>query len=717
MRISDGVPPRDAGTVDWGALGAEAFGGSNNMRQGDKQTSPTGPDFDNSIGPTNEPGHVRALSNEDETDPTSHAALSNRAEEILANAKKRLLEMEDNLSRARHSLKNQPSTTIPATTDLMPHRIPGTLQEYRSKDHQDLTLTSPRRTSSARSPGNIAGHSRYFSETSIPDSAEKQRSTRDQRRVSSAMGVVGVNIKSEERPVNDANGESQDRSLDSLNHSVTRQKDMLWPLEENSPWDTPPDMSSPYGISPFGSEESRRSGRGRVSPKTSYFSSKHTESNELTRSRSTMQLRDLREQMQELRGKVTSLKQRTREDRLQRRSLQTLKTPTPFTVAPNWTEESAPGEQAVETGGLVEDEYHSIQAIAPADAQPRQGPASPAQDQQDRDSSMHPEPTRNKKRSSKLGHPNFTTVPNDRPNRDLNPGPNTPVKPLVRKELPSPHEEKHEDRPDAFDYEHFFLHSGMLTPGRTPPSRTQLERRYSHSSSDSAETTKANEPESWTEPSAVPRNIPHLPTKNGTSPSKNPSHFRQNSVDSISTTATFATATENSETNREHPLWNSTQSQPADSRRPRANSSKDQRVQNGTYLTFPAASRHQYSNPTPPFSPTQALASSFPLPPSPLPRRTSSSSPSKSFSPSSSSSSSPSHVLHTLLSSSNSKLGATDLALVERLLAQLQTVCKELCDEIGGSGSGNGNGKSRYERRVWRRRVDAARRVLEGEMD
>ena len=91
MRISDGVPPRDAGIVDWGAFDAEAFGGSNNMRQDDKRTLPPGPDLDDSIGLPNELGQVRAVSDEDEADPTSHAALSNRAEEILANAKKRLL--------------------------------------------------------------------------------------------------------------------------------------------------------------------------------------------------------------------------------------------------------------------------------------------------------------------------------------------------------------------------------------------------------------------------------------------------------------------------------------------------------------------------------------------------------------------------------------------------------------------------------------------------
>lgn len=585
----------------------------------------------------------------------------------------------------------------------MPIQLDASLQGYRTRDNQDLTPTRPWRTSSARSSGNVAGRLRYFSHTSVPDSAE----TQVQRRVSSATEAVSVNTRSEENPVHDTNGESQDRSLDSLSHSVSRQRDFLWPLQEDSPLGTPPDIFSPYEISPLGSEESRPSGHGPVSSKTSYFSSKPKESNELTRSRSTTQLRDLREQMQELRGKVTSLKQRTREDRLQRRSLQTLKQPSPFTVAPNWTDESVHGEQAGGNGEPVGNDYHNVQAVPPIDAESKQEPTSLDQDMYlTNDSPIHPEATRNRNQASKLDHLNPTAARNDRLNREPNSGPETPIKPPIRKVLPSPHEEKHEDRPDAFDYEHFFLHSGMITPGRTP-----LDRAYSHSSSDSAETTKANEPQTWAEPLAVPGNIPHLPTNHDTPAPKNLSHLRHNSVDSISTTATFATATENSDTNKERPLWNFPPPQPhkqADTRHTRAHSSKDQRVQNGTYLTFPIASRHRYSNPTPPFSPTQALASSFPLPPSPLPRRTSSSSPPN---PSSSSS----HLLTAFLLSSDSRLGATDSALVERLLAQLQSACKELYDE--GKGSGSGKGKGRYERRVWRRRVDTARRVLEGEMD
>ena len=611
--------------------------------------------------------------------------------------------MEDNLSRARHSLKDSPSATIAFTTrDPMPIQIHASLRGYRSRDNQDLKPTRPRRTSSARSSGNIAGHSRYFSETSVPDQAEKQKSTRDQRRMSSAMGTVSANTKSEEHLVDDTNEESQGRSLGSLNHSVSRQRDVLWPLQEDSPLGTPLDIFSPYEISPFGSEGSRPGGHGRVPSKTSYFSAKPKESNELTRSRSTTQLRDLREQMQELRGKVTSLKQQTREDRLQRRSLQTLKQPSPFTVAPNWTEECDHGEQVGGNRDLVENA--NVQAIPAADAESKQEPESLDQNKNLNHDSVHPEAIRNEIPSGKLGTLDSIAASNDKLNQEQNLSPETPIKVPVRKVLPSPHGEKHEDRPDAFDYEHYFLHSGMVTPGRTPQSQ-----RYSHSSSDSAETTKANGPETWAKPLAVLGHIPHLPTNHDTPTPKNTPHFRQNSVDSVSTTATFATATENSEINKEHPLWNSAHAQPhqhSEPRRRRANSSKDQRVQNGTYLTFPNASRHQYSNPTPPFSPTQALASSFPLPPSPLPRRTSSSSPPH---PSSL------HLVTAFLSSSETRLGTTDSALVERLLTKLQTACRGLNDD--GVGSGNGSGKGRYERRTWRRRVDAARRVLEGEMD
>merc|ERR1719160_2292678 len=54
---------------------------------------------------------------------------------------------------------------------------------------------------------------------------------------------------------------------------------------------------------------------------------------ELTRSASVAQMRDIQDQMQGLRGKISTLKQQARADSLKRRSLQSLRTPSPFTHA------------------------------------------------------------------------------------------------------------------------------------------------------------------------------------------------------------------------------------------------------------------------------------------------------------------------------------------------------------------------------------------------
>jgi hypothetical protein len=83
----------------------------------------------------------------------------------------------------------------------------------------------------------------------------------------------------------------------------------------------------------------------------------------------------------------------------------------------------------------------------------------------------------------------------------------------------------HEDREDAFDYEHFFLHSAMGTI-----SQQRLGRRDSFSSEDSVETTRG------------------LPASNSQEAKNDPraslGHLRSESTDSVSTMATFATATE-----------------------------------------------------------------------------------------------------------------------------------------------------------------------------
>ena len=82
--------------------------------------------------------------------------------------------------------------------------------------------------------------------------------------------------------------------------------------------------------------------------------------------------------------------------------------------------------------------------------------------------------------------------------------------------------ERHEDRADAFDYEHFFLHSSMGHYGR--------KRGSNHSSNYSQETERP--------PTIV---LSDSPDEKEESPNR---HMRQHSYGSVSSEATFATATE-----------------------------------------------------------------------------------------------------------------------------------------------------------------------------
>ena len=91
VKISDEYQLEDQGKMDWNFSGAYALGDGNNTRRDDKPTLPMGREFEENEGPQNELNNVYEALDGDEADPTSHAALSSRAEQILANAKKRLL--------------------------------------------------------------------------------------------------------------------------------------------------------------------------------------------------------------------------------------------------------------------------------------------------------------------------------------------------------------------------------------------------------------------------------------------------------------------------------------------------------------------------------------------------------------------------------------------------------------------------------------------------
>ena len=596
--------------------------------------------------------------------------------------------MEDNLSRARQTLKDG-SSSRPPIRESVASQLPPSYNGSENKESRKIS-TKKHLAKLPNSPGKATGHSRVFSETAVSDFSARKKPNCDPQRASSAMGTVS-NTRSFRDNIgygsNEANGARN--PINRNGNMTTQRREFLGPLCEDET--THVDSYQPSTRENCGLE---KNGHRYGNSNNSYFNLGRTEQREFTRSRSTMQLRDLREQMEDLKGKVTSLKARTHEDRLQRRSLQTLKAPSPFTVAQDWKEEINSKEQDVVTGEMQNSRDSNLPANQPTNAILRDdlmkdsgNPPQPFYDhrrEENSDLTDNPNPSNKDPTSESAGLTETTTFEESTDgDTDLTTNASNMEDSLLITG------ERHEDRPDAFDYEHFFLHSGI-----GPLHRPNLARSCSQSSSDSAETTRPGIEETSVSP-------PEPPSSNSSmdyTPDnpKATSHLRQPSKDSISTVATFATATENNDFSSSHrdrsnhyKSSESSKMQPQSTLRDDSTAhlqvngnlsqkEKDQSVQNGTDLLPSSDPLHHAQTRTDSHSPTP---SSKPVPPTPL----------------------------SALLSSEIKLGTTDQVLVVNLLKSLQTACRELHNE--------GDGRALHEVKAWRRRIDAARRTLDGEIN
>ncbi|RGP74357.1 hypothetical protein FLONG3_6136 [Fusarium longipes] len=221
----------------------------------------------------------------------STSSLSDRAEQILANAKQRLTTMEGNLSRARSSLYTPMSD---GSTPSPPIARP---------------VTSLRELNAGSGSGQ--GHSRNTSENGFHNGIA---SPTFPQRSASALGAAG----GYRQPL------TSSRSADALGigYGASSQRSPISALDPMLEG-----LSEDEGNTPG---NSRRSSRlyGQLSP--GFGSMTDTE---IPRSASVAQVRDLKHQMKDLRGKISSLKEQARADSLKRRSLQSLRTPSPFTHA------------------------------------------------------------------------------------------------------------------------------------------------------------------------------------------------------------------------------------------------------------------------------------------------------------------------------------------------------------------------------------------------
>ncbi|RDA85616.1 hypothetical protein CP532_3544 [Ophiocordyceps camponoti-leonardi (nom. inval.)] len=212
--------------------------------------------------------------------------ISRRAEQILANAKRRLTTMEGNLSRARtlgYSPASDGSTPSPGG-------------DPPSTPDEDAFYTP-------------TTHSRNASESHLPAPANPVPRS---QRSASALGALGGYRRSL----------TASMSVDSLDGRHRPTKTLTY-----HPLDTTLAPSEGNGKLHGAKEAARASSVVSPDPNSG------TDADVPRSSAATVQVRDIQDQMQGLKNKIASLRDQARADSLRRRSLQGLRTPSPFTHA------------------------------------------------------------------------------------------------------------------------------------------------------------------------------------------------------------------------------------------------------------------------------------------------------------------------------------------------------------------------------------------------
>ncbi|CEN62218.1 hypothetical protein ASPCAL08856 [Aspergillus calidoustus] len=588
----------------------------------------------------------------------SSAILSSEAERILENAKKRLSLMEGNLTRARSSMRaSTPSSPSPA-----PSASAGLGQPVGGL-YQSIHRVADRRSSlrPRQTQDNSNRHSRVYSETSIPSNQPNHEA--NQSRSVSAMGSS-----------TSSTFYTDDRSFHyAPNRAYLTHRASVSSMQQVSANGLPTRNDRSSSDSPRTSEFEEEIKISNIDD----FNSAYPVLDPPSRSQSQLQVRDLQDQMKGLHIKISTLKVKAQEDNLRRRSLQSLRTPSPLTAANHWyanpldpTERRShlhpsAGYQHVESPRssqgsgsnntdstlLVPETVHSEGRVS------SDGAILPPFELTDHED----------------GHSTSESLYEDAEEGDQGEIDRKALEEILREPLdddladspleafPSvPHHDDtpHEEREDAFDYEHFILHSAL---GNYTQARLH---RQSDASDTSVETTRPIRERRSTR------------------------HSRSSSTNSISTVATFATAAEgrddiesvlywdrkfNDELN--HSYAEDTESNSETSlRTPRKSRVEDLASQRPDSAATGSATPTSLASSL--VSTVRAAASPYPNAPN-----------------------------------GNLGINEDDTRLLEQLFKSLGDVCMEL-QELTTSPD-----YDEKQAKLLRRRLEAARRVLDGELD
>jgi hypothetical protein len=536
--------------------------------------------------------------------------LNAKAEKILANARQRLGHMEDNLSKARHSMLWSPRSS-PNMSEL--HQPAGGL--YRS-----ISLASVSRKSKPLYQPVVKSnlsHSRGLSDTTHTSGGLKRLSMIPEARSSSAQEFG----RHSESPQNSQQwrfspGQRYTAASPASSRSVHSPMRTLEEEEYSSPSTikTTPENNAPRGL-----------GINTLAKKTqdNLTDSRRSPSPTLVRSTSAASARSLLSQASGLKIRLEDLKAKTRADKERRQSVQSRNTPSPFnhasnpehwyTSAPEYREGGSPLNTNAGVGwSPVHEKKKSIDAqITPVTPQaarfldtetPETGNSAlksdartdvntpslhkrieeivPVQsnervdsvidDSYYEDAAQHFAEDEDQVAASEEEQIYLNEVLEESL-QDAEPSMPTIPDQYLEGEVES---ERHEDRLDAFDYENMFLHSAMgnyTGSGRrsrsdSDSSETSVETRRADQQTPTGKyrdeeqiNEEGNSDDSDEEETLI---IQHhteddadiMPTPRGLAPPAQPwlKHAgRSNSVDSVSTTATFATATEGGDSDSE----------------------------------------------------------------------------------------------------------------------------------------------------------------------
>ncbi|KAK4949769.1 hypothetical protein LTR10_011611 [Elasticomyces elasticus] len=531
-----------------------------------------------------------ATSTEDEM-----ALLNDRAERILEQARKRLTNMEDNLSKARHMF----ARSSPNASDL--HQPAGGL--YRSislagASRKPRAVHHVVRANSTRDPT----HSRTGSDTT-PASGLKRLSMIAEARSASAL-EYGQKQESPQQyqssPLTHFPGPSP-ASNRSYNSPLRALKE-----EQGTPstTNTSPESLGPRGL---GINNLAAMSREDVPLVASDSSTTAARSPSQVSTRST---KEIREQMSDLRNRIADLKEKAQADSLRRRSTQSLRTASPFmnphtpeqwyTSAPEYKEGGSPLNTNAGMGWSPSQQTKRVEIqVTPVtpEAQRFLSIEQPATNESrllseaktDRNTpslhkSINMHPTQIDESRSVIQESNYQDAAEefdeDEPvaqseeeqiylNEVLEESLQE-IEPEIGPDLALSAEQnagRHEDRLDAFDYENMFLHSalgnyaGKGTGSRTPSESdrssvvtTRMDQNTPTVEDDDEEETQSTPNRNTGKRSSTPTPVQDTfpkskPMSDSIAYLEAPSPpwmktVRSNSMDSMSTVATFETATE-----------------------------------------------------------------------------------------------------------------------------------------------------------------------------